>query len=195
MSASPPLILASTSPYRKAQLAKLRIPFECLSPHVDEEAFKQSEQDPRKLALRLAVEKAQAIAKTRPDAVVIGGDQLVSFQGEILGKPHTAEQAVAQLLRLAGQQHALITAIAVCHQGTCQAHVDETRLWMRPLDRETAQRYVQAEQPLDCAGSYKIESQGIALFERIETEDHTAITGLPMLTVARLLNALGIAVP
>jgi septum formation protein len=189
------LILASTSAYRKSQLSKLRIPFTALAPNVDEEAFKQRIQDPQELALRLAVEKAQAIAESHPDAVVIGGDQLVSFQGQILGKPHTAERAVDQLLQLAGQEHILITAVAVCHQGTFQTHVDETRLWMRPLDRETAERYVSADQPLDCAGAYKIESLGISLFDRIETEDHTAITGLPLLAITKLLNAAGIPVP
>lgn len=195
MTRPPRLILASTSPYRKAQLAQLRVPFEAMPSHVDEDAFKKTLQSPRDLALRLAVEKAQAIAKDHPDAVVLGGDQLVSFQGEILGKPGTSERAVEQLLRLAGQEHTLITAVAACHQGTCLTHIDETRLTMRPIDRETAERYIAADRPLDCAGAYKIESLGIALFDRIETEDHTAITGLPLVTIARWLNTLGIPVP
>ena len=191
----PTLILASTSPYRKAQLAKLRIPFVALAPNVDEEAYKQRIANPKELALRLAVEKAKAVAESHPEAVVLGGDQLVSFQSRILGKPHTAERAVEQLLQLAGQEHVLITAVAVFHEGSCRSHVDETRLRMRPFDRQTAERYVSLDQPLDCAGSYKIESLGISLFESIETEDHTAITGLPLITVTRLLNAVGIPVP
>ncbi len=189
------VILASTSPYRKAQLAQLGISFESLPPEVDEDAFKRQLTYPHDLALRLAEEKAKAIAKVDPDAVVIGGDQLVSFEGEILGKPRTAERAVAQLLRLAGRDHALITAVAVCHRETCLTHIDETRLWMRSLDRESLERYVAADQPLDCAGAYKIESRGISLFDRIETKDHTAITGLPLLTITKLLNRVGVPVP
>jgi septum formation protein len=135
------------------------------------------------------------VASTQPDAVVIGGDQLVSFQNRILGKPLTQDKAIEQLLMLAGEPHDLITAVAVCHQGTCQTHIDETRLWMRPLDQKAMTRYVLMDQPLDCAGAYKIESLGIALFERIETQDHTAITGLPLLAITHMLNAVGIPIP
>ncbi len=191
----PRLILASTSPYRKAQLAQLRVPFDALSPGVDEEAYKLQNLSPKELALRLAIEKAQAVASAHLDAVVIGGDQLVSFQNRILGKPLTQDKAIEQLLLLAGKPHDLITAVAVCHQGTCQTHIDETRLWMRPLDQKAIARYIQMDEPLDCAGAYKIESLGIALFERIETQDHTAITGLPLLAITQMLNACGILVP
>ena len=191
----PRLILASTSPYRKAQLEQLKIPFAAMASNVDEDAFKSQDLSPRELALRLAIEKAQAVAKNHLEAVVIGGDQLVSFGGQILGKPQTEENAIEQLARLAENSHDLITAVAVCHQGACQTHIDETRLWMRPLGREALERYVRADRPLDCAGAYKIESLGIALFERIETQDHTAITGLPLLAIVRLLNAAGIQVP
>jgi septum formation protein len=191
----PRLILASTSFYRKSQLALLKIPFDAIAPDVDEDAFKAQNFSPRELALRLAIEKARAVAQIHPDAVVIGGDQLVSFQDQILGKPRTEENAIEQLSKLAGHPHDLITAVAVCHQGACETHVDETRLWMRPLDREALERYVRTDRPLDCAGSYKIESLGIALFERIETQDHTAITGLPLLAITRLLCAFGMVVP
>lgn len=191
----PRLILASTSPYRKAQLDRLKIPFEAIAPKVDEDAFKEKEHRPRELALTLAIEKAEAVARAHPEAVVIGGDQLVSFEGEILGKPGTPEKAARQLLRLRGRRHDLITAIAICHRGNRQTHVDETRLWMRAFDRETAERYVRSDEPSDCAGAYKIESLGIALFDRIESEDHTAITGLPLLAITRMLNASGIPVP
>jgi septum formation protein len=191
----PRLILASTSPYRKAQLEQLRIPFEAIAPLVDEEAFKSLGLAPRELAVKLAVQKAQTVALEHFEAIVIGGDQLVSFQGEILGKPLTRDKAAEQLIRLSGHRHDLITAVAVCHRGTVETHIDETRLWMRPIDREAADRYVLADKPLDCAGAYKIESLGIALFERIESQDHTAITGLPMLAIAKFLNERGIAVP
>src|SRR5688572_3603134 len=111
----PRLILASTSPYRKTQLEQLRIPFDAISPNLDEDAFKLQNLSPRDLALRLAIEKAQAVARDRPESVVIGGDQLVSFQDQILGKPLTEENAIAQLARLSGHPHDLITAVAVCH--------------------------------------------------------------------------------
>ena len=191
----PRLILASTSPYRKAQLAQLRIPFEAIAPEADEDAFKAQNLPPLELAQRLAIEKANAVAKQHSDAIVIGGDQLVAFEDQILGKPHTAMKAVEQLMKLAGHSHVLITAVAVCHAGSCHVHADQTRLWMRPLDRTAIERYVREDKPLDCAGSYKIESLGITLFERIETEDHTAITGLPLLAITKLLNAAGILVP
>ena len=191
----PRLILASTSPYRRAQLEQLKVPFEAIAPLVDEEAFKSLGLSPRELAAKLAVQKAEAVAREHRDAIVIGGDQLVSFQGEILGKPVTRDKAVEQLVCLSGHRHDLITAVAVCHQGTVETHVDETRLWMRAIDRAAAERYVLADEPLDCAGAYKIESLGIALFERIESQDHTAITGLPLLAIAKFLNERGIAVP
>ena len=191
----PRLILASTSPYRRAQLEQLKIPFEAIAPVVDEEAFKSLGLSPRELAAKLAVQKAEAVAREHRDAIVIGGDQLVSFQGEILGKPVTRDKAVEQLVCLSGHRHDLITAVAVCHRGTVETHVDETRLWMRAIDRAAAERYVLADEPLDCAGAYKIESLGIALFERIESQDHTAITGLPLLAIAKFLNERGIAVP
>jgi septum formation protein len=105
------------------------------------------------------------------------------------------ENAIDQLAFLAGQAHILITAVAVCHRGSCETHVDETRLWMRPLSRDAISRYVQIDRPLDCAGGYKIESLGITLFERIDTQDHTAITGLPLLAITKLLNACGLLVP
>ncbi len=191
----PRVILASTSPYRKAELERLGIAFESLAPHVDEDDYKNRESNPQELALGLAVAKAEAIAGRFPEAVVIGGDQLVSFEGETLGKPLTQENAVQQLLRLAGCCHELVTAVAVCHRGQIQTHVDRTQLWMRPLDRAAAERYVAADEPLDCAGAYKIESLGISLFERIESNDHTAITGLPLMAVAKMLCACGIPIP
>ncbi len=189
------VILASTSPYRKAQLESLRIAFEALDPGVDEADLKRTVSHPRELAIGLAVAKAEAIARQDAEAVVIGGDQLVSFEGEILGKPGAPENAVEQLLRLAGHCHELVTAVAISHQGKTRTHLDQTRLWMRDLDRAAAERYVAADRPLDCAGAYKIESLGIALFERIESSDHTAITGLPLMAVSKLLNDLGIPIP
>ena len=191
----PRLILASGSRYRKAQLEQLRVPFEAIESMVDEDVRKAAMTSPRELALTLASDKARAVGQNYPDAIVIGGDQLVSFEGEVLGKPGTTENAVEQLLRMSGKPHDLITAIAILHKGEIRTHVDETRLWMRPLDRESAERYVLADHPVDCAGAYKIESLGIALFEKIESHDHTAITGLPLMAITRLLREQGITIP
>ena len=162
---------------------------------VDEDKRKAVMTSPRDLALALATDKVQAVARNHPHAIVIGGDQLVSLENDVLGKPGTTENAIEQLLRMSGNPHDLITAIAVVHNGEISTHVDETRLWMRSLDRASAERYVLADQPLDCAGAYKIESLGIALFEKIESQDHTAITGLPLIAITRLLSEHGIAIP
>lgn len=190
-----PLVLASTSPYRRALLSRLGLPFQCRDPRVDEDGYKSLVVEPRALAERLAVAKATSVAADEPGCTIIGGDQLVAIDGRVLGKPLTAERAAAQLESLAGQTHALITAVAVWHDGEVDLHVDTTRLRMRPLAREEIERYIAADQPLDCAGSYKIESRGIALFESIESADQTAISGLPLLALATMLRRRGYAIP
>ena len=189
------LILASTSPYRRAQLGLLRLPFRCVAPGVDETAIETDRSEPVALALRLARAKAEAVASREPGAVVIGGDQLVAFEGRVLGKPGTADRAVEQLLEMAGHEHQLVTAVAVADRDGVEAVTEVSRLWVRSLTRDEAARYVAADRPLDCAGSYKIESLGIALFDRIEASDHTAIVGLPLLAVCRMLRARGFALP
>jgi septum formation protein len=191
------LILASTSPYRRTLLERLGLPFRCVAPGVDEAAFKQEITDPAALALRLAVTKAEAVATRFPDSVVIGSDQLAAIDGDILGKPGSPSAAVAQLERLAGRTHGLVTAVCVLRHsdGLCRTHTDRTRLTMRPLSHDELTRYVALDDPTDCAGSYKIESAGVALFERIETDDFTAITGLPLIALARLLRDFGISMP
>lgn len=197
MASSPELILASTSPYRRALLERLRRPFRCEAPGVEEEAFQQLLTDPVALAQRLAREKAVAVAQRSPNAIVIGSDQLATIDGEILGKPGTMENAVAQLERLAGRTHELVTAVCVMRlaDGMTREHTDVTRLTMRPLDRAALNRYVASDAPTDCAGSYKIESAGISLFAKIETADFTAITGLPLIALVEMLRAFGVAVP
>lgn len=191
------LILASTSRYRRALVQRLGVPFRCVAPGVDEDAVKREVADPIALAERLAAAKAEAVAATSPQAVVIGSDQLATIDGEVLGKPGTRDAAVAQLERLAGRTHELVTAVCVLRKtdGIVRTHTDRTRLTMRPLAREQLARYVGRDDPIDCAGSYKIESAGIALFERIETEDFTAITGLPLIALVRMLRDFGIDVP
>jgi septum formation protein len=193
----PELVLASTSPYRRALVERLGVPFRCRAPLVDEEALKLREPglDPRALAERLARAKAESLTGEEPGAVVIGSDQLVAFEGRVFGKPGDPDRAVEQLLAFAGRPHELITALAVWHEGRAVEHTDVTTLWMRPLTRPEADRYVAHDRPLDCAGAYKLESRGITLFERIDSRDHTAVTGLPLIALTTILRGLGFVIP
>ncbi len=193
----PELVLASTSPYRRALLERLGIPFRVAAPRLDEEAFKarSGTLSPRELAASLARAKAETLAVHESDAAILGGDQLVAFEGRILGKPGTPERAVEQLLAMAGKSHELITAIAVWHGGHLHEHLDIATLTFRPLTRDEATRYVAADRPTDCAGSYKLESRGIALFESILCGDHSAITGIPLIALTTILRRLAFVVP
>lgn len=176
------LILASTSPYRRMQLKKLGLHFTATAPKVDEKQLKNSSlRTPAELAAYLALQKAHSLRADFPGHWILGADQLVDFQGEILGKPETEEKARAQLFKLQGRTHQLITAF--CLSGPTQdiAHVDFARMHMRPLNEQQVADYVQQDQPLDCAGAYKLENAGISLFEKIESEDFTAIQGLPLI--------------
>jgi septum formation protein len=192
---SPDLVLASTSPYRRALLERLGVPFRCRTPQVDEDALKAVADEPCALAERLARAKAASVAAFEPSAVVIGGDQLVEFEGRVFGKPGSTDRAVEQLEMLAGRPHRLITAVAVWRRGEMVVHNDVTVLHMRPLGRAEIERYVATDRPIDCAGSYKLEERGIVLFERIISEDQTAITGLPLIALTTILRALGISIP
>ena len=195
-SAAPPeLLLASTSPYRQALLAKLGIPFRSTAPLIDEESFKHSATSPRALAETLAQAKAQSLALAAPDAIIIAGDQVLALSDQFLGKPGNLPRARDQLFALSGQRHELITALAVLAQGRLITHTDVTTLWMRALSSKEIDRYLDADQPLDCAGSYKIEERGIALFERIESADHTSIMGMPLIALTSILRDLGLAIP
>ncbi|MFT3924838.1 MAG: Maf family protein [Myxococcales bacterium] len=190
------LILASTSRYRHELLGRLGLPFRACAPDCDEDSFKGRGHAPQQLAELLARKKAESVARLEPDSFVIGSDQVVDLDGEILGKPGSVAAAERQLARLQGREHRLITAVALCGPGPRVAfHTDITRLRMRDLGDESIRRYVAHDQPLDCAGSYKIESLGIALFEHIECADYNAIAGLPLLALAGLLRAAGFSVP
>jgi septum formation protein len=193
----PDLVLASTSAYRRALLERLGIPFRCREPRCDEAAIQREQggTEPRILAERLALAKAASLAVDEPEAAIIGCDQLVSFEDRIFGKPGTAIRAIEQLAAMAGHTHELITALVVIRGGDLFRHTDVTRLRMRRLAREAIARYVAADQPMDCAGSYKLESRGIVLFDHIETEDQTAITGLPLIGLVTILLALGFVIP
>jgi len=189
------LVLASTSIYRRALLGRLGIPFRWRPPVCDESTLKLGAWNPVQLAEKLAEAKAASLALEEKTAAIIGSDQVVSFQGQVFGKPGTPERAVEQLLALSGQTHELITSMAVIQGSRTFRHTDVTLLQMRPLSRAAVERYVSADQPLDCAGSYKIESRGIVLFERIESEDQTAIPGLPLIALVSILRDLGFEIP
>jgi len=195
------LILASTSRYRRALLERLGVPFTALAPACDEDALKDPRLAPQALAEFLAEAKATSIARQtlHCDAVVIGSDQLAAVEvagtWTVLGKPGTAAKAVDQLALLSGRAHVLITAMVVARGTERWRHTDVTRLTIRRLDRAALERYVAADQPLDCAGAYKLECRGVALFESIDSADASAITGLPLLALTRILAGLGYAIP
>ncbi len=191
-SARPALILASTSRYRRELLARLRWPFEVMSPGVDETAA--AGEAPADLARRLSRAKAGAVARQRPDAVVIGSDQVCDLAGEAIGKPGTHERAVRQLQRLSGRQAVFHTSVCVMRLGTgYEAHAAApVVVRFRTLRDEEIEHYLRTEQPYDCAGSAKCETLGIALLEAIESDDPTALVGLPLIRTARMLREAGI---
>lgn len=190
----PPVVLGSGSRYRQELLARLLPAFEVLPPAVDESALPG--ESPPELARRLARLKAVAVARRRPDAVVIGSDQVAECEGRTLGKPGSAERAVAQLLACSGRIVTLHTAVCLlAPMGAGEAaHLDQTRLQLRALPPATLIRYVEIDQPLDCAGSFRFEGLGAALFRSVETRDPTAIQGLPLLWVAAALAGFGVDV-
>lgn len=190
-----PLILASTSPYRRALLARLGLPFVVESPGTDETAT--GPEAPAARAARLAREKALAVARRHPDAIVIGSDQVAALGRTILDKPGSAARCREQLGALAGRTADFHTACALVgiDAGVDAAHTDLTRVVTRPLTADEIARYVEREQPFDCAGGFKAEALGIALFERIESTDPTALVGLPLIWLAGALRAAGFAVP
>ena len=189
------LVLGSTSRYRRELLQRLRLPFEVLAPEVDETP--EPGETPAALAQRLALAKARAVAAQRPEAIVIGSDQVADLDGEPLGKPGDHERAVAQLRRMSGQTVLFQTALAVvCLETGFEAvELAVVRVVFRALDDATIERYLRAEQPYDCAGSAKSEGLGIALLERIDNDDPTALIGLPLIHTARLLRQAGLQLP
>ncbi|AOW14257.1 septum formation inhibitor Maf [Hydrogenophaga crassostreae] len=189
-----PLVLASTSPYRKELLSRLGLPFQTEAPAVDESP--EAGEPPAKLAVRLALAKAHEVAARFPDAVVIGSDQVADLHGEPLGKPGTHERAVAQLRRMRGETVVFQTAVAVvCHNtGFEQADLAAVQVVFRQLSDQQIEHYLQTEKPYDCAGSAKSEGLGIALLTRITNDDPTALIGLPLIRTCHLLRAAGVDV-
>ncbi len=189
------IILASTSPYRKQLLENINIPFIAVAPKFDEETLKSDNCCPKLLCQTLASKKAESLKEDYPTDFIIGSDQLVSFEGDILGKAGSSEAAVDQLLRLQANQHELITAVAVVHKETVITETIITKLTMRALTRDQATAIVNKDKSWDCAGSYKLEKSGITLFSKISTEDHSAIIGLPLIALTTILIDLGLPFP
>lgn len=185
-----PLILASTSRYRQELLARLRLPFEAVAPDVDESPLPG--EAPAALAERLALAKARAVAALHPDAVVIGSDQVADLDGQAIGKPGTHEAAAAQLRRMSGHDVVFQTAVAVVSRGLAAIERAEVRVRFRDLSEAAIQAYLLADQPYDCAGSAKVESLGIALLDAVESDDPTALIGLPLIRTCALLRRAGL---
>lgn len=186
------VILASTSRYRRELLSRVRLPFEVQSPEVDESALEG--ETPQALAVRLALAKAKAVAQRFPEAVVIGSDQVADLHGEALGKPGSHARAVEQLRRMRGQTLIFQTAVAVVCRATGfeQRDIAPVRVVFRELSDAAIETYLQAEQPYDCAGSAKSEGMGIGLLEAIDSDDPTALVGLPLIRTCRMLRAAGV---
>jgi septum formation protein len=190
------LILASTSRYRRDLLARVAPRFRQIAPAVDEMPL--PDESAADLAVRLALAKAQAVAAKEPGTLVIGSDQSAELDGALLGKPGTAAAAVSQLQTASGRIVTFHTAICLLDTRASRPMIAEatdcTRVQFRRLQRSEIERYIEREQPLDCAGSFKAEALGIALFERIQSNDPTALIGLPLIALCRLLHEAGIEV-
>lgn len=189
------IVLASTSPYRRELLERLGIAFEVARPEVDEAAL--AGETPDALAIRLAEAKGRAVAGHYPDALIIGSDQVANLDGRQLHKPGNRDNAIDQLVAASGRRVRFITAVCVVDAATGAAATRsvETLVTFRLLDRALIERYVDREQPFDCAGSAKAEGLGIALIERIASTDPTALIGLPLIAVTDLLAACGVRIP
>jgi septum formation protein len=189
------LILASTSRYRKALLEKLALPFECAAPEVDESPL--PDESAEALVARLALAKASAIADQFDQGLIIGSDQVCICDGQILGKPGTVEKAVAQLMTAQGRSVTFYTGLCVLDaaSGRTEQLVEPFTVHFRTLDEAALRRYVEAELPLDCAGSFKCEGMGIVLFKGLEGRDPNALIGLPLIGLIELLARHGLALP
>ncbi|SER63653.1 MAF protein [Vreelandella subterranea] len=189
---TPALVLASSSRSRRTLLDRLQIPYECCSPDIDETP--REAETPHQLVHRLALSKANAVAERFNDHLIIGSDQVAVFEGDILGKPHTSERAEHNLNRFSGQRVTFLTGLALLdtrHQSH-RVHVEPFEVVFRQLSREEISVYVAKEQPLDSAGSFRMEGLGIALFERLEGHDPNALVGLPLIALCNMLRQAGL---
>jgi len=188
------LILASSSPYRRALLARLKIPFEAISPDVDETP--KPGEAPEQMVERLSREKARKVAATHRDALVIGSDQVAVYNGKIVGKPHDHDKAVAQLREASGRTVVLYTGLVLHNAATGkeQCEVLPYRVTFRNLTDELIENYLRKEQPYSCAGSVKSEGLGIALLEKFEGDDPNTLIGLPLIRLVRMLENEGVKI-
>ncbi len=189
-----PLILASTSPFRKNVLSRLHLPFETFAPRVDETPF--SNESPVRLVTRLAELKARSAQASYPHALIIGSDQIAVIDEKILGKPGSHEQAIKQLTTASGQQVDFLTGLCLLNTHTHQAQIDMIRFSVifRQLTLPQIENYLHQDKPYNCSGSFKSEGLGIALLKRMEGNDPTAIIGLPLMRLIQMLEAEGVAV-
>lgn len=192
-SQNPSLILASTSIYRRDLLSRLRIPFDVVSPQVDETPL--TGESTLNLALRLANAKAAAVIKLHPNAWVIGSDQVADLCGAAIGKPGNFERAFAQLQLMRGQTVTFHTALCLMKDEVQTTLCIPTEVTFRKLSDDVLERYLRAEEPYDCAGSAKSEGLGISLLEAIKSEDPTALIGLPLIVLTGLLRDAGFVIP
>ncbi len=188
------IVLASTSPFRKSVLEKLGLPFDCHAPEVDETP--RAGETPAQLVERLSIAKAQAVAAHYKQGLVIGSDQVAVIDNEILGKPGNHENAVAQLERASGKTVTFLTGLALVNagSGSIQAEVVPFKVVFRQLTHPQIVNYLNAEHPYNCAGSFKSEGLGIALFERLEGDDPNTLIGLPLIHLIRMLEKEGVTV-
>ena len=188
------LILGSTSPFRKEILAKLNLPFDCAKPNIDETAFEN--ESPVELVERLAIEKAKAVANEHPDALIIGSDQVAMCDGEILGKPHNFENAVKQLEKFSNKTVVFYTGLCVYDSALdyTTALIEPFLVHFKELSYAEIGNYLHAEQPYNCAGSFKSEGLGICLFEKLEGNDPNTLIGLPLIKLVELLKQHGVDV-
>lgn len=189
---SQPLVLASTSAFRQALLERLGLPFTTAAPEVDE--TRRPEEPPQVLVLRLAESKARAVAPGHPGSLIIGSDQVACIEGQVLGKPGGRDAAIAQLQQASGKTVVFHTGLCLLNSSTGRAQtlVEPFRVHFRPLTLERITGYLDREQPYNCAGSFKSEGLGIALFERLEGEDPSALIGLPLIRLVTLLESEGL---
>ncbi|UXL39754.1 Maf family nucleotide pyrophosphatase [Pseudomonas fragi] len=190
-----PLLLASSSVYRRDLLARLRLPFSCSSPDIDESH--RPGESAIELVKRLSLEKARALSASHPNHLIIGSDQVAVFDGQIIGKPHTHDKARQQLMNASGNSVSFLTGLCLLnsHTGLHQTDCISFTVHMRTLSTEQIERYLLAEQPYDCAGSFKAEGLGVSLFQRTEGDDATSLVGLPLIRLVSMLLAEGVDIP
>ena len=190
-----PLLLASSSVYRRDLLSRLRLPFTCSSPDIDESH--RPGESALELVQRLSLEKAQALAASHPAHLIIGSDQVAVLNGQIIGKPHIFDKARQQLLNASGASVSFLTGLTLLNSQTGHYQTDcvPFTVHMRHLNAEQIERYLHAEEPYDCAGSFKAEGLGVSLFQRTEGDDATSLVGLPLIRLVDMLLAQGVSIP